>query len=64
MELQKRLLRTKEAASYLSVSPWKLRAFVHEGTLPHIQMDADDGSWRFDVADLDKFISNRRVVGA
>jgi excisionase family DNA binding protein len=32
--LQRRLIRTKEAATYLSMSDWKLRRLIQEGTFP------------------------------
>jgi hypothetical protein len=38
----KRLLRTREAAAYLSLSAWKLRSLVADGELPVVQ--ADDSS--------------------
>lgn len=58
-----KLVKTKEAASYLACSPWKLRELVHCGKIPHIVVDEDDGAWRFDVQDLQKFIDSRRVIG-
>jgi excisionase family DNA binding protein len=58
---QRRLLRTKEAAEYLSVSPWKLRKLVQDGQLPIVQ-DSDGAAWRVDIRDLDAFIErNKRV---
>jgi excisionase family DNA binding protein len=57
----RRLLRTKEAAEYLSVSPWKLRKLVQDGLLPIVQ-DSDGAAWRVDVRDLDGFIErNKRL---
>jgi molybdopterin-guanine dinucleotide biosynthesis protein A len=35
--LQRRLIRTKEAATYLSMSDWKLRRLIQEGTFPVVQ---------------------------
>jgi excisionase family DNA binding protein len=35
--LQRRLIRTKEAATYLAMSEWKLRRLIQDGTVPHIQ---------------------------
>ena len=59
--LGRRLLRTKEAAAYLSVSPWKLRRLVQDGLLPIVQ-DSEGGAWRIDVRDLDGFIErNKRM---
>ena len=57
----KRLLRTKDAAEYLSVSPWKLRKLVQDGLLPIVQ-DREGAAWRVDMRDLDAFIErNKRV---
>ena len=39
--LPRRLLRVREAAQYLSVSPWKLRRLVQDGLLPIVQADLD-----------------------
>jgi hypothetical protein len=35
--LQRRLVRTREAAAYLSMSDWKLRRLIQEGTFPVVQ---------------------------
>lgn len=35
--LQRRLIRTKEAATYLSMSDWKLRRLIQEGAFPVVQ---------------------------
>jgi hypothetical protein len=35
--LQRRLIRTKEAAAYLSKSDWKLRRLIQEGTFAVVQ---------------------------
>lgn len=57
----KRLLRTREAAEYLSVSSWKLRKLVQDGLLPIVQ-DSDGAAWRVDLRDLDAFIErNKRL---
>lgn len=42
--LQRRLIRTKEAASYLSMSDWKLRRLIQEGTFPVVQAHEEDPS--------------------
>jgi excisionase family DNA binding protein len=60
--LAKRLLRVREAAQYLSVSPWKLRRLVQDGLLPIVQ-DSEGAAWRIDVRDLDGFIErNKRTT--
>ena len=50
----RRLLRTKEAAEYIGVSPWKLRKLVKAGKLPFIE-DGDGSPWRIDIHDLDAY---------
>lgn len=56
------MLRTKEAAAYLSVSPWKLRRLVQDGLLPIVQ-ENEGTAWRVDVRDLDGFIErNKRTA--
>lgn len=52
---QKRLLKTSEAAVYLSCSAWKIRKLVLEGKLQYVA-DSEDTDWRFDIRDLDAFI--------
>ena len=60
--LQRRLIRTKEAASYLSMSDWKLRRLIQEGTFPVLQ-DHDGGPFLLDVRDLDVYIDkNKRTI--
>jgi excisionase family DNA binding protein len=53
--IQKRLLKTGEAAVYLSCSAWKIRKLVLEGKLQYVA-DSEDTDWRFDLRDLDAFI--------
>jgi excisionase family DNA binding protein len=58
---RRRLLRTKEAAEYLSVSPWKLRRLIQDGRLPVVQ-DGDGSPFLLDVRDLDSYIDrNKRI---
>jgi len=57
--LPKRLLRVRDAAQYLSVSPWKLRRLVQDGLLPIIQ-HSDGAPWLLDVRDLDSFIERNK----
>jgi excisionase family DNA binding protein len=60
--LGRRLLRTKEAAEYLSVSAWKVRKLVQDGLLPIVQ-DSDGAAWRIDLRDLDAFVErNKRTL--
>ena len=60
--LARRLLRVREAAQYLSISPWKLRKLVQDGLLPIVQ-ENEGAAWRVDVRDLDGFIErNKRTA--
>jgi excisionase family DNA binding protein len=57
----KRLLRTREAAHYLSLSPWKVRRLIQDGRLPVVQ-DGDGAPFLLDVRDLDGYIErNKRL---
>jgi excisionase family DNA binding protein len=58
----RRLLRTVEAAEYLSCSPWKLRKLIQDGRLPVVQ-DVEGAPFLLDVRDLDGFIErNKRTM--
>ena len=57
--LTKRLLRVREAAEYLSISPWKVRRLIQQGLLPVVQA-SESGAWRVDVRDLDAFIERNK----
>ena len=58
----KRLLRTREAAAYLSLSAWKLRSLVADGQLPVVQAD-DSSPFLFDVRDLDNWTEQHKRIG-
>jgi excisionase family DNA binding protein len=57
----RRLLRTKEAANYLSMSPWSLRQMVERRELPYISSGDNTSAWRFDIHDLDAWIEDHRI---
>jgi len=61
LALPQRLLRTKQAARYLSLSPWLLRRLVAAGELAFISVGDNTSAWRFDVRDLDAFIDRHRI---
>ena len=63
--LQRRPIRTKEAASYLSISDWKLRRLIQDGTFPVVQ-NQEGGPFLLDIRDLDGLIENhkRTILGA
>lgn len=54
-----RLIRTKDAARYLGVSPWKIRQLVLAGQLGFVD-DGDGSPWRFDLQDLDAYIARQK----
>ena len=55
----KRLVRLKEAAGYLSLSPWKLRNLVWAGRLPVVQ-DCEGSPFLFDQRDLDSYVEEHK----
>jgi excisionase family DNA binding protein len=57
--IPKRLLRTKEAAQYLGMSPGKLRRLTQSGDLPIIQHD-ERAPWLYDLRDLDEHIEKSK----
>ena len=59
LPITKRLLRTKDAAAYLGISPCEIRSLAQGGDLPYIQL-AQDGPWTFDVRDLDAYIDQKK----
>jgi excisionase family DNA binding protein len=60
--IQRRLIRTKDAAAYLSMSDWKLRRLIQEGTFPVVQ-DHEGGPFLLDVRDLDSYVeSHKRLI--
>jgi excisionase family DNA binding protein len=55
----RRLLRVKEAAIYVSLSPWRLRKLVQDGHLPLVKY-ADNAPWLLDVQDLDGWVQRNK----
>jgi len=53
-------VKTKQAAEYLAISPWKLRNLVQEGLRPYIEDGGGTSPWRFDIRDLDTYIERSR----
>ena len=56
---KRRLLRTREAAEYLGLSPWKLRRLIQCGQLPVVQ-DTDGSPFMLDLRDLDGYIERNK----
>ena len=61
--MSRRLVRTKEAAIYLGMSPGKLRLLTQSGELLVIQHD-ERSPFLYDVRDLDDYIekNKRRMI--
>ena len=57
-----RLLSTKDAATYLGISRWKVRDLAVTGELPVFQLHAGSRFWKFDKRDLNAFIDRRKTI--
>jgi len=58
-----RLLRLKDAAAYVSVSPWKLRGLIQVGEIPVVKNgDGGAGVWLVDRRDLDEWVDRAKVT--
>lgn len=57
--IPRRLLRTKEAALYLGMSPGKLRRLTQCGELSIVQHD-EHAPWLYDLRDLDEHIERHK----
>jgi len=57
--IPRRLLRTKDAALYLGMSPGKLRRLTQSGELPIVQHD-EHAPWLYDLRDLDEHIEKSK----
>ena len=55
----RRLLRLKEAAQYVCLSPWKLRKLVQDGQLPVVKY-RENAPWLLDVRDLDGWVERHK----
>jgi Helix-turn-helix domain len=58
---KQRLLRTKDAALYLGMSPWALRQEVNKGELHFVSSGEHTSSLKFDVCDLDAWIERHKI---
>ena len=58
--LQPRLVRIKQAAAYLSMSPAKIRNLVQSGSIPVVRGESIYAPWLFDIRDLDKYIDQHK----
>jgi excisionase family DNA binding protein len=57
----RRLLRLRDAAQYLSLSPWKLRHIIQSGQLPIIKY-GENAPWLLDLRDLDGWIERNKHI--
>jgi excisionase family DNA binding protein len=57
---RRRLVKVKEAAAYLSISPRILRRLVQEQEIPIVRLQSR-GPWLIDVRDLDRFVETRKM---
>jgi len=57
----RRLLRMKEAAAYLAMSPCSLRRMVARREIGYISAGANTSAWRFDIRELDAWIQTHRI---
>jgi hypothetical protein len=58
-----RLLRLKEAAGYISVSPWKLRGLIQKGEIAIVKnRNGVGGVWLLDIRDLDDWINRSKAT--
>jgi len=55
----RRLMRLKEAARYLGLSPWKLRHIIQSGELPIVKY-SENAPWLLDVRDLDGWVEHNK----
>jgi len=59
--MESRVLRTKEAARYIGVSPWKLRNLVHDAKVAYVSDGEATSALRFLQSDLDDYLARNRV---
>jgi excisionase family DNA binding protein len=57
----RRLMRVKEAARYLCLSPWKLRHIIQSGQLPIVR-HSENAPWLLDVQDLDGWVERNKLI--
>jgi len=62
--MESKVMRTREAARYIGVSPWKLRKLVHDGRVAYLSDGDNTSALRFLVEDLDDYLGRCRVPAA
>ena len=59
--MENKVLKTKAAAAYLAISPWKLRNLIHEGKMAYISDGDNTSALRFRVKHLDEYLERYTV---
>jgi excisionase family DNA binding protein len=59
--VSQRLLRVRDAARYVALSPWKLRKLVQDGQLPIVKY-VENSPWLIDVRDLDGWVEHHKQI--
>jgi excisionase family DNA binding protein len=62
--MENKVMRTREAAKYLAISPWKLRKLAHEGKVAYISDGDATSALRFLVKHLDEYLERYTVPAA
>jgi excisionase family DNA binding protein len=56
-----RLLTLFQACAYIGLSEWKLRALVHDGRLPIVELNGGE-KWWLDRRDLDALVDRNKKL--
>jgi excisionase family DNA binding protein len=59
--MENKVLKTKAAAAYLAISPWKLRNLVHEGKMAYLSDGDNTSALRFRVKHLEEYLERYTV---
>ena len=63
VQITPRYLRTRQAATYLSIGVSSLRQLAQDGRIPVIKFsDLDHAAWHFAVADLDALMERNKIT--
>ncbi len=57
----RRLLRVKEAARYLGISPATLYSRIHSGLISYVKTGPGNAAIRLDIHDLDRWIEEHKI---
>ena len=60
--MENKILKTKQAATYIGVCPWKLRNLVHAGKIAYISDGDATSALRFRVKHLDEYLERYTVL--